>query len=109
MTSLSILYPDTTVLDSIYVSLNTGRTALKLSQIMSSLALYAAGVDTADVLSDIAIAKMSLSIGGAEWISIQQVMSSISVRAAEADEVYAFVGTNRGVSSGNRERKLDAS
>src|SRR5208283_4589820 len=97
MTSLSILYPDTTVLDSIYVSLDTGSTALKLSQIMSSLALYAAGVDTADVLSDIAIAKVSLSMGGSEWISVQQVMSSISVRAAEADEVYAFVGTNRGV------------
>ena len=97
VTSLSILYPETTI-DSIYVSLDTGSTALKLSQILSSLALYAADVDTADILSNIDVAKMKLSMdGGADWISVQTVMSSISVRAAEKTSNYIFVGTNRGV------------
>lgn len=97
VTSVSILYPETSI-DSIFVALDTGSTALKLSQIMSSLALYAAGLDTADILSKIEIAKMRLSMdGGKEWVTVQEVMSSISVRAVEKTDGYVFAGTNRGV------------
>jgi hypothetical protein len=97
LTSMSILYPVSSF-DSIFVSLDTGSTALRLSEIMSSLALYAAGLDTADILSKIEIAKLLLSMnGGAEWISVQKIMSSISVRAGAKIDNYAFAGTNRGV------------
>ena len=97
VTSLSILYPETS-LDSIYVSLDTGSTALKLSQVLSSIAMYAAGLDTSDILSNIDVAKMQLSVnGGVNWISVPAVMSSISVRTAERTQNYVFVGTNRGV------------
>ncbi len=97
VTSLSILFPGTTI-DSIYVSLDTGSTAIRLSQIMASLALYAAGVDTTDILSKVRIAEASFSTdGGTEWVSFQEVISSVSIRATESTENYVFVGTNRGV------------
>ena len=89
-TSVAILYPGTNI-DSIYISFDTGSTALRISQIISSLALYAAGVDTENILSEIDVAQMQLSIdGGKDWISLQQVMSSISVRAAVKNDYYFY-------------------
>ncbi len=97
VTSLSIEYPQT-YLDSIYIVLDTGTTAMGLSEIASQLALYAAGIDTADVLSQIQMAKAEISTnGGEDWISIQEVLSSISVRAIQNTDDFVFVGTNRGV------------
>jgi len=97
VTSISILYPQTNI-DSMLVSLDTGSTALKVSQIMANLALYAAGVDTADILSEIDMAKILISVdGGMAWFSVQQIVSDLSLRALEKTDAYVFAGTNRGV------------
>jgi Secretion system C-terminal sorting domain len=99
--SLSILYPQTYV-DSIYVSLDTGSTALRLSQILSSLALYAAGLDTTDILSQINPAELQISLnGGKDWISVEEALSTVSVRAVAKTDNYVFAATNRGVFRAN--------
>ena len=66
---------------------------------MSSLALYAARWETPEIpYLKLNVAQMQLSIdGGKDWISLQQVMSSISVRAAVKNDYYFYAGTNRGV------------
>jgi hypothetical protein len=97
VTSFAILYPQTN-LDSLVVSIDSGRTALKISQILSDLALYAAGIDTATVLSQIELAQMMISMNaGKVWMSVQDIMSSVTVRAVAVSSDYAFAGTNIGV------------
>ena len=97
VTNLTIQYPQTTI-DSIRISLNTADTSLTLLQIAERLGLYTAGLDTTDILASIDTARLLFSTnGGAEWISFQSVLSSISVRGTAATEQYVFVGTNRGV------------
>ena len=97
ITSLSILYPET-YLDSIFVSLDTGKTALKISEIMSQLALYVAGIDTNEILSRIDSAQIWFSTtGSAEWMSAEEIMSGIELRAVQKTNDYVFAGTSRGI------------
>ncbi len=104
MTSLSIMYPET-YLDSILVSLDSGATAMKVSEIMTRLALYAAGIDTNDILSKIDSAQMWFStIAGPQWVSVSEIVSGIEVRAIQKTDRFVFVGTDRGVFRAATER-----
>ncbi len=97
LTSLLIQYPET-YLDSIALSLDTGKTAIKVADLLSRLALYAAGIDTQQILAQFELAQAWISTnGGAEWVSVQKVMSTLEVRSTAYDDQYAFAATNMGV------------
>ncbi len=97
LTSLSILYPDS-LADSILISLDSGVSSLTPSQIVEIIAMHVVGLDTTDILARIDTASTYLSInGGKDWVSFQEIISSINLRAALKTDYYAYAGTNRGV------------
>ncbi len=94
---VAILYPGTYI-DSVLVSLDTGSTALKISEIASKLALYAAGLSDTNIFSGVSLDSIRFTLNnGMQWISIHDVMSSISLYAIEKTDTYVFAGTNKGV------------
>lgn len=94
---VSMLYPKT-MIDSVLISLDTGTTALRISQLLSAYALYSAGLSSTYPLSGALLQSLLFSVdGGMQWISIYDVLSAISIRALEKTDTYLFAATNRGV------------
>jgi hypothetical protein len=84
--------------DSILVSLDTGSTAIRVSELMAEYALYAAGLSTFDPLSAFQMAEIYFwSSGGAKWISIYDIVSTITIRALVKTNTYLYVGTDKGI------------
>jgi hypothetical protein len=97
LAGVSMLNPGT-AFDSIVVSLDTGTTALKISELMSKYALYAAGLSGVNPLSGAFIQGVLFSVnGGAHWISIYEIASTISIRMLEKTDSYLFAATSEGV------------
>ncbi|OGU31775.1 MAG: hypothetical protein A2X67_05795 [Ignavibacteria bacterium GWA2_55_11] len=95
--SASILTPNTSM-EGFRVTVDSGTTAYTLSDILSSLALYASGLDTSFILSGVQTALLAISMdGGEHWMTVQDILSSVSVRSVESTGAFVFVGTNRGV------------
>ena len=97
MAGVSMLYPGTPF-DSVLVSLDTGTTALRLSQLVSEYAYYATGLSTINPLSGQFIRGILFSVnGGTQWIPVYDIVSTISIRMLATTDNYLFAATSNGV------------